>query len=106
MPAIRELLRTAQESRASDWHQYRSLLDSITGDPSAEQAAELERMDGALQTRTAEIARLERALAYETASNTPEDEPVLPGPGTDRDTPELRAAFDRFIRTGDPTGLE
>jgi HK97 family phage major capsid protein len=100
------MLRTAQEARANDWSQYRSLLDTITTDPSAEQAAELERMDGALQTRTAEIARLERALAYETADGTPEDEPVLPGAAGGQDTPELRAAFNRYLRTGDPSGLE
>jgi HK97 family phage major capsid protein len=105
MPAIRELLRSAQESRASDWHQYRSLLDSITGDQTAEQAAELDRMDAALTARTAEIERLERALSFETASATPEEEPVL-GAAEDRDTPELRAAFDRYLRTGDPSGLE
>lgn len=108
MPELREMLRTALESRANDWSQYRSLLDSITGEASAEQTAELERMDTALSTRTAEIERLERALAYEAGATTPEQEPAIPGAGGtgDRDTPELRAAFNRFIRGGSPAGLE
>lgn len=108
MPAIREMLRTAVETRANDWSQYRSLLDSIPGEPSAEQTAELERMDQALSARTAEVERLERALAYEQGATTPEDEPTIPdGGGTvDRDTPEMRAAFNRYIRGGAPTGLE
>jgi HK97 family phage major capsid protein len=108
MPELREMLRSALETRANDWSQYRSLLDSITGEASAEQTAELERMDTALSTRTAEIERLERALAYEVGATTPEDEPTIPGgPGTDgQDSPELRAAFNRFIRGGSPAGLE
>lgn len=105
MPAIRELLRTAQESRASDWHQYRSLLDSIQGEQTAEQTAELDRLDAALTARTAEVERLERALAYETRSETPGPEPDLPGE-THRSDDPLEVAFQRYIRTGDPTGLE
>jgi HK97 family phage major capsid protein len=102
MPAIREMLRTALDARANDWSQYRSLLDSISGDGSAEQAAELERMDAALSARTAEVERLERALEFEARSTTPEQEPDLPGagPAVDRDTPEVRAAFLHYLRTG------
>lgn len=108
MPAIREMLRDALEARANDWSEYRSLLDSITGSATAEQTGALERMDAALQERTAEIERLERALEYETLSNTPQAEPELAvnTPTVDRDTPELRAAFNRFIRGGSPAGLE
>lgn len=98
MPAIREMLRTAQEARANDWSQYRSLLDSVNGDVSPEQTAELARMDAALSERTAEIDRLERALEYETRDNTPADEPTLPA--VERDTPETRAAFLHYVRTG------
>jgi HK97 family phage major capsid protein len=100
MPAIREMLRTAQEARASDWSQYRSLLDGITGETSAEQDEQLTRMDAALSARTVEIERLERALAFETASQTPELEPLLDS--VDRsDDPEVRAAFLHYIRTGE-----
>lgn len=108
MPAIREKLRNALETRANDWSQYRSLLESISGEATAEQTAELDRMDKALSAATAEVERLERALAYETRSNTPEQEPDLPvtGQTVDRDTPEVRAAFGRFIRGGAPAGLE
>lgn len=103
MPAIRELLRTAQEARASDWHQYRSLLDTIQGDQTAEQAAELDRMDAALNARTAEIERLERALDYEVRSQTPQAEPVIE-PVIERS--DRHDAFLRYLRTGDPSGLE
>lgn len=106
MPAIREMLRTALEARANDWSEYRSLLDSVTGEPSAETTATLERMDQALSARTAEIERLERALAYEAGATTPEDEPPIGGATVDRDNPELRAAFNRYIRGGSPAGLE
>jgi HK97 family phage major capsid protein len=99
------MLRTAQEARANDWSQYRSLLDSITGPQTAEQDAELARMDAALSARTAEIDRLERALDYESRSTTPEQEPNLtPGRGPADD--EQRTAFVRYLRTGNPQGLE
>lgn len=98
MPAIREMLRTAQEARANDWSLYRSLLDSVNGETSPEQTAELARMDAALSERTREVDRLERALDYETRDATPQEEPA---PVTvDRDTPEVRAAFLNYVRTG------
>lgn len=107
MPALREMLRTARESRANDWSEYRSLLDSIAGSPDAEQTEQLARMDAALTDQTAEIDRLERAVEFEQRSNTPEPEPRFAvDQAVDRDTPEIRAAFDRYIRGGSPAGLE
>lgn len=98
MPAIREMLRNAQEARATTWASYRSLLDSIDGARTAEQNAELDRMDADLAAQTREVDRLERALDYETRSTTPEPEPVLRLVAPDES--EQRAAFHQYIRTG------
>jgi HK97 family phage major capsid protein len=99
VPTVNEQLRTLREARASAWSEYRSLLDTIGGDPSAEQTQTLDRLDKQLSEQTSQIDRLERAGDWEARFSRPQQEPEVhrANPAAD----EYRAAYVNWLLTGE-----
>jgi HK97 family phage major capsid protein len=115
---MNERLRRLLEARATLVGQARAYLEAHSAEWSEEREAAYSAMMADMDTQTAEIRRIEHLLAIETENRQSQGREVPPSvPPTDGDgdpapeqrrvtaTPEYRAAWETYLRTGDQREL-